>query len=201
MIKKIVKYGIFDSFILFVYFFMTKFIFRKARLIRFPIDVRGKKYMKVEKGFTTGRGCRLEAYPVGFSAKTLQIGENVQINDYVHIAAAFSVVIEKNVLIASKVYISDINHGNYIGIKQSNPMTIVKERDLSCKEINIKMNVWLGENVAVLPGVTIGENSIVGANSVVTKNIPPNSIAVGNPAKVIKVYDFESKKWKKLNAI
>ncbi|MFK2395474.1 DapH/DapD/GlmU-related protein [Bacteroides fragilis] len=52
----------------------------------------------------------------------------------------------------------------------------------------IKKNAWLGEGVAVMPGVTIGENSVIGANAVVTKDIPDNSIAVGIPAKVIKQF-------------
>ena len=50
----------------------------------------------------------------------------------------------------------------------------------------------------VLPGVTIGENSIIGANSVVTKNIPANSIAVGNPARVVKKYNFNTQKWERV---
>ncbi|AGM26203.1 maltose O-acetyltransferase [Spiroplasma syrphidicola EA-1] len=54
------------------------------------------------------------------------------------------------------------------------------------KEIIIENNVWLGANVTVTPGVVIGENSIIGAGSVVTKNIPKNVIAAGIPAKVIK---------------
>jgi len=54
------------------------------------------------------------------------------------------------------------------------------------KPITIENNVWLGGNVTVLAGVTIGENSVIGAGSVVTKNIPPNTLAVGNPCKVIK---------------
>ncbi len=58
------------------------------------------------------------------------------------------------------------------------------------KEIVIKDNVWLGVNVVVLKGVTIGENTIIGANSIVTKNIPANTIAAGNPCKVIKRLDL-----------
>jgi acetyltransferase-like isoleucine patch superfamily enzyme len=50
----------------------------------------------------------------------------------------------------------------------------------------IEDNVWIGESVVILPGVTIGKNSIIGANAVVTKSIPENSIAGGNPARIIK---------------
>ena len=56
----------------------------------------------------------------------------------------------------------------------------------SAKPISIGNNVWIGGNVTVLPGVTIGDNTVIGAGSVVTKNIPPNVVAVGNPCRSIK---------------
>ena len=187
-------------------FIKTKIFFPKARLIRFPFDIRGKKFIKFGKNFTTGTGCRIEAY--SFQDKNIRnknipqliIGNNVQINDYVHLACANSLIIEDNVLIASKVYISDLNHGNYSfsnDLEHSNPEEIAKERKIFTKPVKICENVWLGENVSVLSGTVIGKNSIIGANSVVSKNIPENCIAVGNPAKVIK-YNFETKKWEKV---
>ena len=87
---------------------LTKLFYKKARLIRQPFDIRGKKYVEIGEKFTTGVGCRLEAYPNN-KKKILKIGKNVQINDYVHIAARESVIIEDNVLIASKVFITDLN--------------------------------------------------------------------------------------------
>lgn len=60
-------------------------------------------------------------------------------------------------------------------------------------------NVWLGELVCIMPGVTVGKGSIVGAHSVVTHDIPPYSIAVGSPAKVIKQYNFSTKIWEAIN--
>ena len=184
----------------------TKIFFPKARLIRFPFDIRGKKYIKYGKNFTTGVGCRIEAYNFNNRISDrknpqLIIGNNVQINDYVHLSCAESVIIEDNVLIASKVYISDLNHGNYSSLKNlehSCPDEIVKDRKIFTKPVKICQNTWLGENVAVLSGVTIGKNSIIGANSVVSKNIPENCIAVGNPAKVIKKYNFETRRWDKI---
>jgi acetyltransferase-like isoleucine patch superfamily enzyme len=61
--------------------------------------------------------------------------------------------------------------------------------------IVIKRGCWIGQNVVIMPGVTIGELSIIGANSVVTGNIPPRSIAVGAPARVIKTWDAASRAW------
>ena len=94
-----------------------------------------------------------------------------------------------------------MNHGNYSSLKNlehSCPDEIVKERKIFTKPVKICQNAWLGENIAVLSGVTIGKNSIIGANSVVSKNIPENCIAVGNPAKVIKKYNFETRTWEKI---
>lgn len=175
----------------------TKFLLKKARLIRFPFDIRGKRFISISKGFTTGVGCRLEAYPVN-SNKVLFIGENVQINDYVHITAMENVSIGNNVLMASKIYISDCTHGSYSGDNNdSNPKVNPSDRPLFSSPVLIKDNVWLGESVSVLPGVTIGEGTIVGANSVVTKNLPDFVIAVGIPAKPIKKFNFQSQKWEK----
>lgn len=174
------------------------FVFTNARLIRFPIDLRGRKYIEVSKGFTTGVGCRLEAYPAN-REKTLFFGANFQMNDYVHITAMKSVIIGNNVLFASKIYISDCSHGSYSGdINDSNPNTVPADRPLFSKPVIIKDNVWLGEFVSVLSGVTIGTGTIVGANSVVSKSLPDYVIAVGSPAKPIKKYNFESQRWEKL---
>ncbi|MBL7185426.1 MAG: acyltransferase [Phycisphaerae bacterium] len=59
----------------------------------------------------------------------------------------------------------------------------------------IQKDAWIGSNCVILPGVKIGNNSVIGAGSVVVSNIPPYSVAVGNPAKVIKKYDFETEQW------
>ena len=92
-------------------------------------------------------------------------------------------------MIASDVFISDYNHSHNIAGKYT---------DISSKPVIIGKNCWIGEKVIILPGVTIGCNSIVGAGSVVTKDIAPNCIAVGNPAKVIKKYDSKNNEWVKL---
>ncbi len=162
------------------------------------MDIRGRRFIRVSKGFTTGVGCRIEAYPKNNHA-TLFFGENFQMNDYVHITAMRNVTIGNNVLLASKIYISDCSHGSYTGDEDdSNPNSIPHSRPLYAKSVIIEDNVWLGESVSVLPGVTIGTGTIVGANSVVSKSLPPNVIAVGSPAKPIKKYNFESQRWERI---
>jgi lipopolysaccharide O-acetyltransferase len=193
------KYGIIGSAKLMLSLIYTKLCFSNARLIRLPFDIRNKRYIKIGDHFTTGFGCRIEAFPLHNENRVcLTIGKNVEINDYVHIAAVKSVIIGDNVLMASKIYISDCLHGSYTGdVNDDNPNTPPNDRSLSAKEVIIKDNVWLGEFVTVLPGVTIGKGAIVGSNSVVSKSLPANVIAVGIPAKPIKVFNFETQRWEK----
>lgn len=193
------QYGFLGSFKLLINLIKTKIFYHNVRLIRSPIDIRNKKYIDFGENLTTGIGCRIETFPQTVIAnKLLKFGKNVQLNDYVHITAAHSVEIGNNVLMASKIYISDCTHGCYIGNEgDSDPMSLPVDRPLSMKAVKIEDNVWLGEFVSVLPGVTIGKGTIVGANSVVSKSLPPYVIAVGSPAKPIKFYNFESKRWEK----
>lgn len=199
MMMNMKKYSFFQIIYLSVCKILTIFIFRNARIIRFPIDIRGKKYIRIGKGFTTGVGCRIEAYPQN-EETTLFFGENFQMNDYVHITAIEKVQIGDNVLLASKIYISDCSHGSYAGDENdSHPDTHPNTRPLFSKPVVIEDNVWLGEFVSVLPGVTIGKGTVVGANSVVSKSLPSYVIAVGIPAKPIKKFNFETNKWEKIN--
>lgn len=193
------KYGILGTAKLALSYVYTKLWFRNARLIRLPFDIRNRRYIAIGNHFTTGFGCRIEAFPLDLkSQRCISIGNHVEINDYVHIAAVSSVTIGDHVLMASKIYISDCLHGSYTGNEQdSHPNTPPNERPLSAKPVVIKDNVWLGEFVTVLPGVTIGKGTIVGANSVVSKSLPEYVIAVGAPAKPIKRFNFKSQRWEK----
>lgn len=194
------RYGFLGSLKLLVSLIYTKIIYRQARLIRLPFDIRNKKNIQIGKNFTAGFGCRIEAFPdAGYKDKIcISIGDNVQINDYVHIGAISSIHIGNDVLIASKIYITDHNHGNYSGNDQDSPLSIPQDRKALSSPVVLKDKVWIGESVCIMPGVTIGEGTIIGALSVVTKDIPPYSIAVGSPAKVIKTYNFASNVWEKL---
>jgi lipopolysaccharide O-acetyltransferase len=163
-----------------------------------PFDIRNKNKIQIGSNFTTGINCRLEAITYG-NEIVLKIGNNVQINDYVHITANKSVTIGNNVLLASKIYISDCSHGIYSESEnQSNPEIPPNDRLLFSKPVVINDNVWIGEFVSVLPGVTIGRGTIVGANSVVSRSLPDYVIAVGSPARPIKKFNFKNLKWEKI---
>jgi acetyltransferase-like isoleucine patch superfamily enzyme len=193
------QYGFLSLLKLIVDLFKTKLLFNNSRLIRFPIIIRGRRYIDFGSKLATGVGCRIEAYENQKSKKSLIFGKNIQLNDYVHITAMNNVVIGNNVLMASKIYISDCSHGFYNGEEMdSSPEQYPIDRSYNISEVIIEDNVWLGEFVSVLPGVKIGKGAIIGSNSVVTKNIPANTIAVGSPAKVIKKYNFETKKWERI---
>ena len=119
----------------------------------------------------------------------LIIEDGTIIGNFNHIFATKKIVIHKDVLTADKVYISDNLHG-YENIN----LPIIKQAIVQKGEVEIGEGCWLGENVCVL-GAHIGKHCVIGANSVVTKDIPDYSVAVGAPARIIKRYDFIKKSW------
>jgi len=177
---------------------ITKLFFPRAKLIRSPFYIRGIAFIEIGKNFIAGVGLRMDAFP-DKEKICIRIGDNVQINDYVHIGAVDSLTIGNNVLIASRVFISDHNHGFYgNSSEQSIPEVPPAKRKLSFASVCIEDNVWIGEGVGILPGVRIGKGSIIGCGAIVTRDVPECCLAVGNPARVIKKYSFKTKKWENI---
>lgn len=174
----------------------TKIVFRRALLVRRPAHVRILGSCSVGKGFTSGPGLILDVLN---KKGELVIGSNVKFNHRCHIGVMKSIKIGDDVLFASNVFVSDHTHGSYSGNMQSNPFEPPNERKIICGDVEIGNKVWIGENVAVLLGVSIGESSIIGANSVVTRDIPAFSIAAGSPARVIKTWDHVAEQWVMVN--
>jgi lipopolysaccharide O-acetyltransferase len=185
-------YGFYGGVRLAIDILITRLMFRPARLVRRPFYVRGRSAIKIGKGFTSGPGLRLDTE--GATAQLL-IGEDVQVNNNVHIAAVESVIIGDRVLIASGVFISDHGHGSYAGQQQSDPRVPPAQRPLKVAPVVIEDDAWLGEHVCVLPGVTIGRGTVVGAGSVVTRDLPEYVVAVGAPARIVKRFDFKQNCW------
>ncbi len=171
----------------------TKFFsgIQSARFIRLPFYLRNRTNILIGDGFACGYACRITAG--NLKEHSLKIGRNFTMGDYCQIEGGCN--IGDNVLLASRIYIGSNSHGSYSGAEQSTPDIQPNKRKVIYKRVTIGNNVWIGNGAAVLDGVTIGDGAIIGANAVVTKDIPENSIAVGNPARVIKSYDGESKSW------
>lgn len=98
-----------------------------------------------------------------------------------------------HVILAQNIVISGLNH-NYEDIS-----TPISKQNVSTSLITIEDECWVGANAVITAGVTLGKHCVVAAGSVVTKAIPPYSVAVGNPARVIKQYDFEKNQWVRLH--
>jgi acetyltransferase-like isoleucine patch superfamily enzyme len=120
----------------------------------------------------------------------ISIGNRVTATGNLTIGAVREVTIEDDVLLASNVTILANSHG------YENPDEPYRYQPLSrIAPVLIKRGCWIGDNVVVLPGATIGEMTIIGANSVVTKSIPDRCIAVGAPARISKMWDRANQKW------
>lgn len=103
-------------------------------------------------------------------------------------------MLEENVLIGPNVYISDRNH-NYLDVDTP----IMNQGYYSKGKVLIGSGSWVGIHAAIIGNVTIGKYCVIGANAVVTKDIPDFSVVAGNPTKIVKRYDTKSKEWKKYN--
>ncbi len=110
--------------------------------------------------------------------KTVSIGNNTYINSNLTLVDDYKITIGNSVLIAPNVTISSTGHPVHYKLRPHGEMYSFK--------VIIKDNVWIGSNVVINPGVIIGENSVIGAGSIVTKSIPANCIAVGNPCKILR---------------
>ncbi len=161
------------------------------------IHVKNPQYIECGSHVVIGEGSRLLCWDSyrgeQKTSPRIVLGNNVRATRNLTIQCANSVRIHDNVLIASDVFIIDYNHG-------MNPApTSYLENPLDVHSVEICEGAWLCNNVIILPGVTIGKKSIIGAGSVVSKNIPDYSIAVGNPARVVKIFNHEIGQWVKVD--
>ncbi len=171
---------------------------RGMRLGKSP-RILGLRHIEMGPNFSANDGLWLEAVTEFAGVRYephITIGANVGFSDFVHVGCTNRVVIGEGVLSGSHVLITDHGHGSYAGAEQSSPRTRPTQRRLSNdKSVVIGRNVWLGDNVVVLGGATIGDGCIIGANSVVNSSIPAYCIAVGSPARPIRRWDEAMQQW------
>ena len=131
-------------------------------------------------GNNLGDGSMISPPLNGACVGSVKIGRNVFINSNLLAMARGGITIEDNAMIAANVQLISNNHDPY------------DLCTLTCKPVLIREYAWVGAGATILPGVCIGRHAIVGAGSVVTKDVPDYAVAVGNPAKVIKMLDKEN---------
>ena len=149
-----------------------------------PLTPEYSEVLKDLFGENIGENSWVAAPLNGAALGKLKIGNHVFINSNLLAMARGGITIEDDVQIAGNVSLLSNNHDPY------------DRQILTCKPIVIRKGAWIGVNVVVLAGTEIGRYAIVGAGAVVTKDIPDYAVAVGNPAKVIRILDKDKIKTK-----
>ena len=163
-----------------------------SSVIKYPCELwgGGKKSISIGENSIIRAHCDMgcfSSYNNQEYSPSISIGNSCDIGEYNHFSAISGIKIGNGLLTGKFVLINDNNHG---GLSLEEAEIPPFYRNLTSKgPIEIGDNVWLGDKVAVLSGVKIGDSVIVGANSVVTKSIPSNCIVAGIPARIIKTLD------------
>ena len=170
--------------------------------IQYPCLLQGGGHRRVRIGKHTRiashgilgcweRYCAMEAVKGELKQRfepEIVIGDNCSIGEYTQITAINKITIGDGLLTGRYVYIGDNSHG---GLSKEEAGIRPASRKLTSKgEIRIGRNVWIGDKVTILGGVTVGDNVIIGAGSIVTHDIPSNSMAAGMPAKIVKELEY-----------
>ena len=180
---------------LFKFFFAHRFKGYGVRTsLVFPIGIEGPENIVLGDDVYVGFNAYLAAKALtGGQSCLLEIGSGTKIGRFNHIYATRRIIIGSKVLTANGVYISDNQHGY-----QDPKIPIVDQPVVQCGSVEIGDGSWLGHNVCVL-GVRIGSHCVIGANAVVTRDIPAYCVAAGAPAVILRRYDPISNVWRKTN--
>lgn len=158
----------------------------RRSVIELPVRVSGARRISIGSGVFVGAGSWLqvlgETTPPGNPA--ISIGDGCSFAGYVTISAASEIVIEESVLVARYVYLADHRHEF-----SDTERPVLDQGIAGIAPVRIRSGAWLGQGVVVCPGVTIGRNAVIGANSIVRSDIPDCCVAAGQPAKVIRRVD------------
>lgn len=161
-----------------------------TRLIRTTVNGHARIFIG-SKVYINDKGWLACEPLTGNAEPKLIIGDGTYIGRFCHIYATSKIEIGKKVLMADKVYISDNLH-SYENVD----LPVIDQPIKQTNPVIIGDGAWLGENVCVI-GASVGKNSVIGANSIVNKDIPDFCVAIGSPAVIIKRYNAETKQWQK----
>ena len=156
-------------------FRMSQIVFKLNHTM--PNTDEYNNHVKELFGENIGENSTVMAPIAGAAFDRVKIGNNVFINSNSLLMARGGITIEDDVMIAANVQLLSNNHDEY------------DRQVLTCKPIHIKKGAWIGAGASILPGVTIGENAIVGAGAILTKDVGDCEVAVGIPARVVKTLD------------
>jgi acetyltransferase-like isoleucine patch superfamily enzyme len=186
---------------LYTFFIKGKFrSFGKKSIAMLVLNSANEKYISIGDNVDIGAFCRITVSKEfgGHQVKSenkvrLKIGDNVSVGNNSFLSANNSLEIGNNCIISAYVFITDHDHG-FADMEKNLSQQPLSEGG----SVKIGDNVFLGVKSSVLKNVTIGERAVVAANAVVTKDVPAFSVVAGNPARIIKKYDFEKKEWVKI---
>jgi len=159
--------------------------------------VRNPEFLRIAPGVTVNHDTVIASFPESGMIKYaphIEIGEGAFIGPYNDFSCYHGIKIGKHVMTAAYVLITDVDHG-YENVE----IPIIRQPMTSQGEIALGDGCWIGYRACILSGVTIGRNSVIGANSVVNRNVPDFSVAAGNPVRIIKQYNHKKKKWEKVS--
>jgi acetyltransferase-like isoleucine patch superfamily enzyme len=166
----------------------------RSRLINTKVD--GYNRISIGDKVYINTGGWLACVPLtGSNAATLSIGSGTYIGRFCHIYATAEITIGNKVLMADKVYIADNLHGH-----TDITLPVIDQPVQQTNPVAIGDGAWLGENVCII-GASVGKNAVIGANAVVTKDIPDYAVAVGAPAYIIKRFDNSLQQWRKTDKL
>ena len=177
-----------------LYFIFAPFYkkFGKNTCVYKPMQISGKKYISIGERCNICEGARIEAidrWGDKHYEPEIIIGDNTSFENFIHLVSAGKISIGHDCVFSSRVFIAQCEH-EYITLNEK-----VMNQRLTTADITIGDYCFLGMDVKVFPGVNIGNNVIVGANSIVMNDLPEYTVCVGVPAKPIKKYDVYTAKW------
>jgi acetyltransferase-like isoleucine patch superfamily enzyme len=160
--------------------------FGRRSVIQLPVRIAGERRIAIGDGVFVGAGSWLQVLDGPDTGVAIEIGDGTSIAGGCVLSAAVSIRLGRQVLVARNVYVADHAHGF------DDPTRPVLAQGIDgIGSVTIDDGAWLGQNVVVCPGVRVGRGAVVGANSVVLEDVPDGAVAVGAPARVVRLREAE----------